>query len=151
MESAKPTVDFGKSQFKGRSGFYFELYRWVVQFCALLIKNFAVMFRRPFQLALFLILPSAVFFTFLIQNHDVDDGKKGSEVLYPASPIEDIGACNVHYSSKCIRVAFGPITSRTTEIMTNFCDLNDLTYDDDVRGFDTVSSCIGFHVIPADL
>lgn len=138
MEATKPTVDFGKSQFKGRSGFYFEVYRWSIQFFALVIKNFAVMLRRPFQLALFLMLPSAVFFTFMIQNHDIADDNNNTEVFYPAVPIEDIGDCNVYYDSKCIRVAYGPISSATAEVMNNFCVLNNLKCGDDVRGFNTV-------------
>lgn len=129
---------FGKSQFKGKSGFLFECYRWCIQFSALILKNFAVMFRRPLQLLVFILLPSAVFLTFLIQDHEKDSDGAPKETLYPAIPIEGIGSCDVYYDSSCVRVAYGPKTTKTIQVMNNFCSLNDLDCDKDVKGFDTV-------------
>ena len=138
MDETNDACNFGKSQFKGQSGLSFELYRWCVQFTALVIKNFAVMIRRPAQLIVFLLLPSAVFLTFLLQNHEVNDNEN-SENVYPSIPVEDIGHCDVYYDSKCTRVAYGPMDDTTVEVMNNFCELNGLVYGKDVKGFDTVS------------
>mmetsp|Transcript_32 Transcript_32/g.58 ORF Transcript_32/g.58 Transcript_32/m.58 type:complete len:1981 (-) Transcript_32:168-6110(-) len=137
-EDIQDEISFGKSQFKGKKGFAIDLYRWWIQFVALLLKNFLILIRRPVQLAVMLCLPSAVFFTFLIQRNGGDSDGNSSPPLYPAIPISDLGDCDVHYGSKCVRVVYGPESEKTNDIMTTFSDINDLSFGSDVRGFETV-------------
>lgn len=97
------------------------------------------MFRKPILLIIFLLLPSSVFFTFLIQvdNSNDDNGSKKS-VNYPAIPIQDLGSCDVYYSDNCVRVVYGPNDLKSQAIMKEFSNLNDLTFGKDVKGFETV-------------
>ena len=75
-------VIFGKSIFKGRSGWKIELYRWWVQLVALLRKNLKVLCRRPYQVGFFVAMPSAIMFTFLL---------KEKETTYCDRPSIDLG------------------------------------------------------------
>jgi len=119
-------VNFGTSIFKGKDDMQTHVHRWLTQFIALLLKNFAIIFRRPLQLLLFLCLPSCVIFTFLIELNAVATDQS-TPVLYPDIPLADLGECDVYYSSSCIRLVYGPSNVETDEIVLEFSQLNGLS------------------------
>lgn len=130
-----PSVNFGKSQFKGKEGLLVDVHRWCVQFVTLVIKNFVIFFRRPLQLFLFIALPSCVILTFLLENaikESVPD-----RTLYPATPLEGLGECDSYYPDECVQIVYGPRSSLIDNVMQELSTANDLTYGLDVRPFDT--------------
>jgi hypothetical protein len=105
---------------------------------ALIIKNFLILFRKPFQLILFLLLPSCVFLAFLIQVNDSNSDNNSNKITnYPSIPIADLGSCDV-YDSNCIRVVYGPSNLKSQAIMKEFSSLNSLNFQKDIRGFETI-------------
>jgi len=119
-------VNFGGSIFKGKDGMKVHAHRWFTQFVTLLLKNFAILLRRPFQLLLFLCLPSCVIFTFLIELNAESISPSTAPVLYPDIPLADLGECDVYYSSSCIRLVYGPTGEMTDAIVDSFRDINNL-------------------------
>jgi hypothetical protein len=118
-------VNFGTSAFKGKNDMPTHLHRWFTQFLALSLKNFAILLRRPFQLLLFLCMPSCIIFTFLIELNAV--AKSVSDpVLRPDIPIADLGECDVYYGASCVRVAYGPSNEESDAIVEEFSNLNGL-------------------------
>ena len=94
-EEDEEDVFFGKSIFKGRSGFKVEAYRWMIQVFALLRKNALILYRRPYQMIFFISLPSTILFTFLLEENDkrfcnndgIDLGILGTVLPYVSSSI----------------------------------------------------------------
>jgi hypothetical protein len=130
---------FGKSRFRGHQGAETHFSRWGVQFAALVAKNFLVLSRRPLQLLAYVLLPGCVYLGFLAQIHE--GGGSASPSLQPApAALQDLGACDVYYSSKCVRVAYGPSSALVDSVMQTFSAANDLQFGKDVRGFSTVDS-----------
>jgi hypothetical protein len=110
-----------------------------IQLLALIVKNFLVLFRKPFQLILFLLLPSCVFLTFLIQVHDNNNNNSNGSLNYPSIPISDLGSCDAYRSDKCIRVVYAPNDIKHEAIMREFSAINDLVMGKDVRSFRTIN------------
>lgn len=127
-------VNFGKSKFKGKHDMITHMYRWFIQFVALLMKNFVIMLRRPLQLLLYVLLPSAVIFTYLMQLDATNNSSE--DILYPDIPLVGLGECDVYYHSDCLRVAYSPNTdSKINDIMNEFSSINNLVFNTDVKGF----------------
>ena len=99
-----------------------------------------MLFRRPLQLLLFLLLPSSFFLTFLIESAGTRSRDEYGNV--PPSTLSDLGECDAY--KKCIRVAFGPADDITEEVMNTFCDINDLVYGTDVIPFPTTDETQDF-------
>lgn len=81
-EEEEEDIFFGKSVFKGKTGWQIEMYRWMVQLVALLRKNVLILYRRPYQVLVFISMPSLILFTFLLQENDTE---------YCGQPGVDIG------------------------------------------------------------
>ena len=65
-------IFFGKSIFKGKTGWKIESHRWIVQLIALLRKNGLILYRRPYQVLFFISLPSTILLTFLLKEKDTE-------------------------------------------------------------------------------
>lgn len=133
---------FGKSQFRGKSNdLWVQAHRWLVQFGTLLLKNFMVLYRRPLQMLLFLLLPSAVPFLFLLEVHGTGSEGAGDAPppLYDPTVLSGLGACDAYYTSDCVQIAYGPANPFVDSIMQSFSDSNDLAYGADVLGFPTIA------------
>lgn len=118
---------------------------------ALILKNFLILFRKPFQLLLFLLLPSCVFLAFLIQVNDNNSNNDSNKLTnYPAIPITDLGSCDVYDTTEnCIRVVYGPMDLKSLEIMKEFSVLNDLNFQKNILGFETIDEAqefVGSHL-----
>lgn len=134
---------FGKSQWRGRGDEWgVQAHRWAVQFTTLLIKNFVVLYRRPLQLLIFLLLPSAVSLVFLMEMHSTSDSG-GPSTLYGTTPLSDLGPCSSYYPS-CVQVVYGPSSPLVDKVMETFSTNNGLDLGSDVRGFPTVSTAQQF-------
>ena len=129
----KTEVDFGKSVFKGKDDLTTHCKRWFTQFVALLFKNFVILKRRPLQLILFLLLPSCVIFTFLLQLN-ATESSTSTTPLNPEIPIAYLGACESYYKD-CVQVVYGPSSPLIDNVMTEFCNINNLELHKDVIGF----------------
>lgn len=127
-------ANFGKSQFRGKTDMASHLYRWLVQFLALSLKNLAIVIRRPLQLAIFLLLPSVIFMPFLVEESGRGDNNSGDE-LYPAIPIADLGECDAYYGKDCVQIVYGPTSTLADELMLKISTENDLTLGKDIKGF----------------
>lgn len=128
---------FGKSQFRGRGNdFSVQAHRWLVQFVTLLLKNCLILYRRPLQLLLFVLLPSTSMFLFLLEIHDTSGPVETP--LYGSSPLTDLGKCDSYYSSSCVQVVYAPTSSFVDSVMRTFSANNGLEYGEDVQPFDTV-------------
>lgn len=126
---------FGQSEFRGPPSLAMDMKRWFVQFCALFMKNVLILYRRKLSVFSFLVLPSFIVLAFLMEQNGGSSG--GDRVNLPAIPLEGLGACNVHYTDRCIRAVYAPSDEQTNAVMASFSASNRLTLGTDVVGFDT--------------
>jgi ABC-type multidrug transport system ATPase subunit len=132
-------LDFGKSEFRGKKGFGIEMRRWMVQFIALSIKNWKVLFRKQMYVLIFLLLPSAIILTFLSERSPYRTTT--ADINQPAVDANTMAGCNVYYQSECIRVIYSPQTSMTDAVMAEVATQQGFDFGSDVVGFgDTFSA-----------
>ena len=129
--SADADIAFGESKF--RNGTWItEFDRWFTQFFALLIKNYRVLMVKKSYLIVFLLIPSAITLTFMLE---FSGGAAAVPTVLPSVPVSGLGDCNAYFTEECIRVVYAPSNTETDNIMSTFSTANGLTMNSDVISF----------------
>lgn len=130
-------ISFGKSEFRGQNkGFWLEVRRWLVQFVALSIKNWKVLFRQQSYVLLFLLLPSCVILTFLGERSYYTSGGE-VEMNLQALDIESMLGCHTYHQAECVRIVYAPKRTEVDAVMEEVASMQGFTFGENVLGFDT--------------
>jgi hypothetical protein len=138
MNDSEGELKYGQSEFHGPPSLQLESKRWVVQFFALLIKNYLIIKRRKLSLLSFLLLPSFIILVFIMQKKD--SVSTPTNYNLPTVPIVGLGECNVYFSERCVRVVYSPQSPMSNVVMQSFSESNSLSMGSDVLGFSSTES-----------